>query len=33
MRKNLQKKRPHVDGIDTSNFFVTKDFYKKDDVQ
>jgi hypothetical protein len=27
------KKRPHVNGAIISNFFATKDFYKKDDVQ
>ncbi len=26
------KKRPHVNGTTISNFFATKDFYKKDDV-
>jgi hypothetical protein len=27
------KKIPHADGIIIFNFFATKDFYKKDDVQ
>jgi len=26
------KKIPHVNEIDNSNFFVSKDFHKKDDV-
>jgi hypothetical protein len=30
--KKPTKKRPHVNGIIISNFFVAKDFYKKDDV-
>jgi hypothetical protein len=29
----LAKKILHVDGSIISNFFATKDFYKKDDVQ
>jgi hypothetical protein len=28
-----KKKTPHVNGTVISNFFVAKDFYKKDDVQ
>jgi hypothetical protein len=27
------KKRPHVNGTIISNFFVAKDFYKKNDVE
>jgi hypothetical protein len=30
--RKLAKKRPHVNGTVISNFFVAKDFYKKDDV-
>jgi hypothetical protein len=32
-RKQLAKKILHVNGTTISNFFTTKHFYKKDDVQ
>ncbi len=30
--RQFAKKRPHVNGIIVSNFFIVKDLYKKDDV-
>jgi hypothetical protein len=30
--KQPTKKKPHVNGTNISNFFVTKDLYRKDDV-
>ncbi len=33
MERQPRKKRPHVNGIIISNFFVVKNSYKKYDVQ
>ncbi len=33
LKKNLQKKRPYINGTIIFNFFATKDSYLKNDVQ